>query len=180
MIRKDKFIDLGKIYLRGLKESDLSGNWYMWFNDPIVTRFQDKGIIANTQEKQKEYYQEVVRSRSDIILAIIFDETDLHIGNIGLHKIDYIHRNAEVGIVLGEPEYWNKGYASKCITAIRDYAFNTLNLHRLTAKIMTENSGSCRAFSHAGFMNEGLMKEYFFKNGRYLDVQIMGIVNDKK
>ena len=114
MVKKDKFIDLGDIYLRGLQESDLSGNWYTWFNDPVVTRYQDKGIFANTREKQKVYYDYVTKSTSDIILAIILDSNDTHIGNIGLHKIDYIHRHADVGIILGEMEHWKKGYAS-CI-----------------------------------------------------------------
>jgi RimJ/RimL family protein N-acetyltransferase len=39
---------------------------------------------------------------------------------------------------------------------------------------MKENTGSLKAFSKAGFVEEGCMKDYFYKNGRYLDVVVMG------
>ena len=110
MQQKDKFIDMGGIYLRSLRQDDLAGNWYTWLNDPVVTRYQDKGIIPNTREKQQSYFEHLAKSSSDVVFAIVFDQTDRHIGNIGLHRIDFIHRHADVGIILGEKDYWNKGY----------------------------------------------------------------------
>lgn len=175
-MRKDKFIDLGEIYLRGLRESDLQGDWYKWFNDKEVTAFQNKGIFPNTFEKQREYFESVNRSRDDVVLAIIHDKDDTHIGNIGLHRIDYIHRHAEVGIVLGEKKHWKKGYATQCLKAVTDYSRNTLNLHRLTAYLMKGNTGSHKAFLSAGFKEEGTMFERFYKNGAYLDAIIVGRV----
>ena len=175
-MEKDKFIDLGEIYLRGLTGSDLQGNWYKWFNDTEVTKFQNKGIVPNTFEKQKDYYEYLTKSHEDIVLAIIHDEDDTHFGNIGLHKIDYIHRHADVGIILGERKYWNRGYATRCIEAIRDYSFKTLNLHRLTAYIMNDNISSYKAFLKAGFKKEGIMSEFFYKNGKYVDITVVGCV----
>jgi ribosomal-protein-alanine N-acetyltransferase len=100
----------------------------------------------------------------------------LHIGNIGLHKIDYIHRHADVGIILGERKYQNRGYATQCIKAIKDYSFKTLNLHRLTVYIMKDNIASYKAFLKAGFKKEGIMSELFYKNGKYVDVIVVGCV----
>lgn len=174
MDRQDKFLDLGEIYLRSLCLNDLDGNWYMWLNDPEVTRYQDKGIFPNSFEKQKSYFEYLSKSQNDIVFAIIFASDGKHIGNIGLHRIDYIHRHADVGIILGEKEYWNRGFATKCIQALVQYAGNSLNLHRLTSYIMIENTGSLKAFSKVGFSKEGCMKEYYFKNGRYLDVVVLG------
>lgn len=173
---KDKFIDLGEICLRSLTESDLQGNWYKWFNDTEVTKFQNKGVVPNTIEKQRDYYEYLKKSHEDIVLAIIHDKDDIHIGNIGLHKIDYIHRHADVGIVLGERKYWNRGYATKCIEAIKNYSFKTLNLHRLTAHTMKDNKPSYNAFLKAGFKEEGIMSEFFYKNGKYLDMIVVGCV----
>jgi ribosomal-protein-alanine N-acetyltransferase len=175
-MEKDKFIDLGEIYLRSLTERDLQGSWYKWFNDAEVTKFQNKGIFPNTFEKQKEYYEHLKKSHDDIVLAIIHDKDDLHIGNIGLHKIDYIHRHADVGIILGERKYQNRGYATQCIEAIKDYSFKTLNLHRLTVYIMKDNIASYKAFLKAGFKKEGIMSELFYKNGKYVDVIVVGCV----
>ena len=177
MTQHDKFLDLGDIYLRSLRPDDLAGNWYMWLNDPVVTRYQNKGIVPNTREKQQEYFKHISASSEDIVFAIVFSETDKHIGNIGLHKIDYIHRHAEIGIIIGEKEYWNKGFATKCVQVIVDYAFKTHNLHKLYAIVMKENSGSMKAFQRAGFKEEGLIKDYFFKHGAYHDVVFWGKIN---
>jgi RimJ/RimL family protein N-acetyltransferase len=175
---KDMFYDLGDIYLRGLSEKDLLGSWYKWFNDPEVTEFEDKKIFANTYEKQKDYFEYLRKSQTDVVLAIARKDNDQHIGNIGLHKIDYIHRRAEVGIVIGEKDCWGKGYASRSVECIRDYAFNVLNLHRLTALIMKGNESSYKVFTKYGFKEEGVLRNYFYKNGKYLDAHIVGCVRD--
>jgi RimJ/RimL family protein N-acetyltransferase len=101
----------------------------------------------------------------------------MHIGNIGLHKIDYIHRHAEIGIIIGEKEFWKRGFATKSVNAIADYAFNTLNLHKLYAIVMKENTGSMKAFENAGFDKEGLIRDHFFKHGIYHDVVYWGKIN---
>jgi len=177
MTERDKFLDLGEIYLRSLRQEDLEGSWYLWFNDPVVTRYQNKGIIPNTREKQADYFRHIAGSSEDVVLAIVHEKTAIHIGNIGLHKIDYIHRHAEVGIVIGEKEFWKKGYATKCVNAMAGYAFGTLNLHRVYAIIMEENTASLKTFEHAGFLREGVMKGFFFKNGSYRDVIMLGKIN---
>jgi RimJ/RimL family protein N-acetyltransferase len=168
------FYDLNEIYLRELQKNDLAGNWYKWFNDADITKFQDKRIYPNSYEKQLEYYNYLQSSKNDIVMAIIEKKSNLHIGNIGLHKIDFIHRRCEIGIVLGEKQFLGKGYGTKCIQAFSNYAFNVLNLHRITAIIMEQNLASIKAFEKSGFIQEGMLKEYFYKNGEYSDVLIMG------
>ncbi len=168
------FFDLGDIYLRELQTNDLDGNWYKWFNNEEVTRYQDKRIYPNTYEKQLKYYNYLLESNEDVVMAIIDKKTEIHIGNIGLHKINYIHRRSEIGIVIGEEKFQGKGYGGLCIEAFVKYAFDILNLNRLTAIVMEENISSLKIFEKAGFSREGIMKSYFYKNGKYLNSIIVG------
>jgi len=171
---KDIFYDMGDYYLRGIYESDLQGNWFKWFNDEEVTKFENKKIVPNTYERQKVYFDYLLRSDSDIVFAIIEKSTDTHIGNIGIHKIDYIHRRAEIGIVIGEKEHWGKGVGKSAISVVSDHCFNVLNLHRLYAYIMDANAGSVKAFEKNGFEYEGKMKDHYYKNGQYYDAIVVG------
>ena len=98
-------LDGGDIYLRLPTEDDLKGNWYQWLNDPVVTKYQNKGIFVNSRELQRDYYQKMMESKNDVLLAIIDEKTDRHIGCAGLHHIDWVHRSAELGIVIGEKEW---------------------------------------------------------------------------
>ena len=165
------FIDGGQIYFRELRLSDAEqGNWYSWFNDPEVTTFQNKGIFPNTREAQKKYFEHLSSSSRDVVMAIIEKESGLHIGNVGLHNIDWVHRSAEVGIVLGERSAWGKKYGKKAWQMITDYGMDTLNLRRIYAQIMEGNIASCKSAEAAGFKREGLIREAYFKHGKYLNL----------
>ena len=173
------FFELEEIYLRELRKLDLEGSWFKWFNDKKITQYQDKRTFPNTIEKQSDYYEYISTSKTDIVFAIIEKSNDKHIGNIGIHNIDYIHRRCEIGIIIGEIDYQGKGIAKLCINQVKNYIFDTLNLRRITVFIMHENIASIKSFESCGFAKEGTMKEYFFKNGDYLDNNIFGLINKK-
>lgn len=179
METKDLFIDGGSIYLRAPTEEDLDGDWYKWLNDPIVTRYQDKGMFPNTMAKQKEYFLSMKNSEKDIIFAIVEKQAQKHIGCAGLHKIDCVHRKAKIGIVIGEKEYWNKGYGKLAWNMITDYGFNVLNLHRIYATVIKENIASIKSAEASGFRVEGEMRDVFFKNGKYYSALFLAVLEDE-
>lgn len=169
----DIFYDLGDIYLRGICEEDLDGDWYKWFNNSDVTKYQDKKIYPNTKSRQKKYYDYLQTSTEDVVFAIVLKKTNTHIGNIGLHKINYVHRRAEVGIVIGDLSTRGCGYGKKAVQTITSYAFDVLNLHSLMAIIMEQNKSSLSIFESVGFASQGVLLDYFYKNGTYINAQIV-------
>jgi len=162
------FIKGNNIYLRELRKSDLNGPWYTWLNDSEVTVFQNKGIFPNSIEKQTQYY-ESLNNNNEVVLAIVEEATNKHIGCVGLHKIDWIHRSAELGIVIGNRDVWGKKYGKQAWNLITDYGFNVLNLHRIFAVIIEGNIASQKSAESAGFILEGKFKDYLFKEGKYLN-----------
>ena len=170
------FLEGDGINLRELRETDLEGNWYKWFNDSVVTRYQNKKIFPNAIESQKKYYSYLQSSDSDVVMAIVDVETNKHLGNVGLHKIDWVHRSAELGIVIGEKEFYGKKYGKQAWKLITEYGFNILNLHRIYALIMEENIASIKCAEAAGFVCEGKIRDYFYKNGVYEKVLYYNII----
>jgi ribosomal-protein-alanine N-acetyltransferase len=164
-----KFIKGNGIFLRELRFSDLTGPWYSWLNDSEVTIFQNKGIFPNSIEKQTQYFESLINNNHDIVLAIIEEESNKHIGCVGLHKIDWVHRSAELGIVIGDREVWGKKYGKQAWNLIAEYAFNKLNLHRIFAIIIEGNIASQKSAEAAGFIQEGKLRDYLFKDGKYLN-----------
>lgn len=163
-------------YLRELRLEDLQGNWYAWFNDEEVTRYQNKKVFPNSREKQTEYFEFLKKSTSDVVLAIVEGQTHRHVGNVGLHKIDWVHRSAEVGIVIGEKECWGQGMGTEAWHLITKYAIDTLNLNRLYAHIVSENKGSLKCAEASGFKKIGVIEQFLFKDGRYLDACYLNLV----
>lgn len=170
---KDVFIDGNEVYLRPINIKDARSEWYSWLNDPEVTKYQNKGIFPNTKRKQIEYFKKILKSENDVIFAIIEKKSQKHIGSVGLHNIDWIHRSAELGIVIGRKDTWGKGYGKLAWNMIASYGFNVLNLNRIAAIIVKDNIASIKSAKASGFRIEGELREFLFKNGSYRSAIIL-------
>jgi len=167
-----------KIYLRGLERADLEGAYFDWLNDREVTKFLEAGRFPNTREAMEEYYNNTVLSNNNAVFAIVDKKTDEHIGNIKLGPINWITRIASLGIMIGDKESWGKGYGTEAIRLVLDYAFNRLNLHKVTAGIAAMHQASIKAFEKAGFTIEGHAKSQFYLDGEYSDSLYLGITRE--
>jgi len=112
------------------------------------------------------------------VLAIETAE-GVHIGNVGLHRIDWRNRNAELGIAIGERSYWNQGYGTDAIRTLLSLAFREMNLHRVFLRVDADNARGIRCYEKAGFRREGVLREAVFKEGAYHDQYIMSILQSE-
>ena len=170
------FIEGDKIYLREVRLSDVNERYYFWMNDPDVVDFLEVRFFPNSEEHIASYVKTMGEDPDSLFMAIILKERDEHLGNIKIGPINWIHRFADLSLFIGEKKYWGKGLASEAIRLAVDHAFNTLNLHKVTAGVYAENIGSLRAFKKAKFLKEGLRKCHRFYRGRYVDEVCLGIV----
>jgi len=171
------FITGKHIYLREVRLNDVNENYYRWMNDPEVTKFTESRFYPVSKEALEEYVTEKQKDKDSIFLAIIFKENHQHIGNIKLGPINWIHRLADIGIIVGEKDYWGKGCATDAIRLISNYAFRTLNIHKVTAGCYKSNAASGKAFENAGFTKEGVRKAHMFYDGEYIDILQYGMIN---
>jgi RimJ/RimL family protein N-acetyltransferase len=117
----------------------------------------------------RTFYENQAMSKTDVVFAIVLKDKDRHIGNIGLHSINYVFRSAEIGIIVGEADFWGQGYATESIVLLAHHCFDRLNLNRLAAGAVDKNAGSIRAFEKAGFSREGVARQAYFCEGEYHD-----------
>jgi RimJ/RimL family protein N-acetyltransferase len=167
-----------KVYLRGLEWEDIFGNWYQWFNDKDVTLYMIHGALPNTVESLTEFYEKMARSSTDMVLAICDKATGSHVGNIGLHQIDWINRVAELGIVIGEKAFWTKGYGTEATRLVVAHGFKRLNLHKIFLGVHSQHIAAIKAYQRVGFRQEALLKGEIYRDGMYFDKAIMSIAAD--
>jgi len=171
----DVFLAGDGMYLRGLRASDVDGAWYAWLNDAEVTYFQDKGYFPSSREQQAEYYRRTAASGTDLVLAIVDAATGRHVGNVGLHDINSIHRTAVLGIVIGEKAFWGRGFGRQAWALVTRHGFQALNLNKISAAVMAGNDRSLKAALAAGYEVEGTQREQLYKHGAYRDLTLVGI-----
>jgi len=173
------FIEGERLYLRGTSLSDADDKYCRWMNDEQVTQYLESRFYPHSVDSIASYISQVNESSDSVLFAIVVKDENAHVGNIKIGSIDWIHRYADVGVMIGEKAYWGRGLATEAIQLVVDYAFNKLNLRRLEAGCYANNVASIRAFQKAGFIEEGRLRQRYFWKGDYVDRVCLGIVRAK-
>lgn len=172
-------VEGGRLYLRPVNLSDARGRYLAWLNDPEVTRFLRGRGQKHTAASLKQYLQHTLRDKQSKFFAIALKSSHRHIGNIKIGPIDALNRVAYVGILIGEKDCWNRGFATEAIRLVSQYAFATLKLHKLMAGCSVLNTGSARAFEKAGFTLEGTFRRQEWLDGQFVDTLQFGLLADE-
>lgn len=169
------FLEDKKVILRPLQEEDINERYLSWVNDREVTKYMETGIFPITLKELREFYKRISKSKTDIIFAIVDKKNNLHIGNIKLGSINWVHRFADLGIMIGERKYWRKGYGQEACRLLLEYAFNRLNLNKVILGVYSVHKPAIKAYQRVGFKIEGRIKRMLRLEGKYVDKIIMGI-----
>lgn len=176
--KPDNLIVNGRdIYLRPISLDDISQNYVNWMNDPQINQYLESRFSEQTLDSVQDFVISMIESPENILFAICEQESGHHVGNIKIGPLNTIHSHAEIGLLIGKKECWGKGYGSEAIALVVEYAFKTLNIHRLTSGAYAENIGSVKAFQKNGFIIEGTYRNHVLHNGVFVDCIRMGIIN---
>jgi RimJ/RimL family protein N-acetyltransferase len=165
-----------RIVLRPLDpEHDLENIW-RWINDPEVRQFIKRPLPA-TRAEEHEWLSR--KSDTDIILGIELKRTPQLIGSIGLHRINWIHRRATSGTLIGKKELWGQGYGTEAKQLLLRYAFLTLNLHRVGTSVFATNPRSLACQKKCGYIEEGRLRSADYQDGQWVDSILLGVLKDE-
>ncbi|MBN1810892.1 MAG: GNAT family N-acetyltransferase [Anaerolineae bacterium] len=165
-----------KVRLRPIERDDLP-RFVEWFSDPEVRRHLAVWLPFSLAQEERwfEKHLEQLERQKLVLLAIETDE-GVHIGNIGLHQIDWKNRHAELGIAIGEKTYWDQGYGTDAICTMLKFAFREMNMHRVQLRVDEDNARAIRCYEKAGFKKEGTLRDVVFREGKYIDQHVMSIL----
>ncbi|MDI6893829.1 MAG: GNAT family protein [Bacillota bacterium] len=101
------------------------------------------------------------------------------IGVMGLHRIDQVHREAELGIFIGEKDCWGRGYGTDAIRTLLGFAFEEMNFHRTYLRVNADNLRAQRCYEKCGFVREGTLRQAVFADGGWRDQHLMAALADE-
>jgi len=185
-----------RIRFRGAEREDLPA-FVQWINDPDV--LAGIGIyLPFSQAEEDEWFEGMLKHPADEHIMAIEIRTQAEreglrtdevtepgvekwklIGSCGFFNIDHRARSAELGINIGDKRYWNQGYGTEAVRLLCQHGFHTLNLHRIFLRVFETNPRAIRAYEKAGFTHEGRQRQAEFRNGKYIDVLIMSILQEE-
>jgi len=170
------FLKGKSVNLRPVFKSDLP-QIVRWINDPEVRNFLNAHLPQSEQDEER--WLENLSKNKDTDLVLVIETTEGRvIGLMGLHKINWRDRVAITGALIGEKEYWGKGFGSDAKITLLNYAFNVLNLRKICSGVISYNKRRLSYSIKCGYKEEGILKEHIFRNGQYWDVIQLAIFRE--
>ena len=149
----------------------------------IISSFQKTDFEAVKNLKQRHELQQLIQGylfpHSDEAIQSWFERisnpgitpSELHwairiqdefVGYVVLHKIDWLNRNADIGIVVNSQR---KGIGTEAVLSVLSTAKNDFGLHKIYARVLEPNEPALRLFRKLDFELEGALVDDRFFNG---------------
>lgn len=163
------------VILRALDPGDLDRT-FKWHNDPelyatLISPFR----YVSRQTEEEWLRRRMTSSLQEVNLAVCLKESGVHIGNVYLRDIDWVSKNAALGLFIGESEHRGKGHGTSALRQMISHAFNNLGLHRIYLNALADNEPAIRSYRRVGFVLEGTLRDHVFKHGQFRDVAVLGL-----
>lgn len=146
-----------------------------WDNDFEVSFMSGDPLrpipVDTTTSRYEQSYRETQRDRMDFV---VYDAAILRpIGLTELRRINYRDRTAEFGILIGEKEYWGRGFGTETTRLMLDYGFSVIGVHNIMLDTYSYNERAIKAYTHAGFRIIGRRREVHQWSGKLYDSVMM-------
>jgi RimJ/RimL family protein N-acetyltransferase len=152
------------------------GVLFVWLNDVEAARtdfsYRPVDCVA-----YKEWLDRQVQASSQVLFTIRLLDPPRPVGFVIFKSFQSAYRSAELGVRIGREEDRGKGYGTRAIRLALDYAWKTLNLHRVSLTVFAGNERAITAWRKAGFQTEGVMRHAAYTGGTWHDVVMMAAIN---
>lgn len=149
-----------------------------WFADAETMRWWDRVYPPLPAETMAARIAAApVMSFADPSFMLVLPGTGEVIGWGGLHSPSPEHRHASLGVLLA-PAWRGRGYGAAATRALCRFAFDRMNLERVSLVVFPSNVAARRTYERVGFVEEGVQRRAFWKRGEYHDLVHMAVFRD--
>ena len=163
-----------KVVLRALERAHCRRLWDDYEPEHPATESLNPGHSIEGADKWFEEIQSV-QGKTQVYLGI-FSLDGALIGDIQLANIDWRNRSASVGMSITKRENRGGGYGTDAVMVLVKYAYEDLDLVRLSARTLVHNTAARRVLENTGFILEGQEREVVTIAGRRYDRLTFGLL----
>jgi len=148
-----------KVKLREKRLADATDD-YAWLTDAELAELDAAPLPTTTFPQYLASYTSDLRYPPTIRHQFAIETKEgKHIGNCTYYGIDNDKKEAELGIMIGDRDYWDQGYGSDAVATLLEYVFGKTKLTRLYLKTLVNNSRAQKCFTKCGFIPYGHLKK---------------------
>ena len=148
-----------RVKLRGKRLADAADD-YAWLTDAELAELDAASPSTTTFPQYLAAYTSDLRYPPTIRHQFAIEtRKGKHIGNCTYYGIDNEKGQAELGIMIGDRDYWDQGYGTEAVSALLEYVFGKTKLNRLYLKTHVTNKRAQKCFSRCGFTHYGHLEK---------------------
>jgi diamine N-acetyltransferase len=169
-----------QVRLRAIERSDLP-RFVEWLNDPEVIENLYLYVPLSLGQEENWYQEILTKPVEEQPLAIEVKQGEgwKTIGTMAFVSINWHDHSSEIGIAIGDKSNWNKGYGTDALRLLLKYGFQTVGLNRIWLRVYETNQRGIRAYTKAGFVHEGIMRQARWQNGKFIHMHIMSVLREE-
>ena len=167
-----------RVYLRALEPEDYKTS-IKWRKDDEIWDMLGGPKYFVSEAFEKNWVEKTIFDSKDIKLAICLKENDQYIGNVYMTDINMINRSCHSHILIGEHDFWGKGYAKEALMLAIDYMFNERNIYRIQANVLESNVASLKMHEKCGYKVDGILRASVYKAGKYHNQYVLSLLKDE-
>lgn len=166
------------VYLKQLVSSDLDDRVMSWFDDEELMRYYTNSRNKITRESLSKSIEQGAKD-NNLFTFGIYLPSNLIIGTVKLGIINHVDKTSDMATLIGDRNYLGKGLSSEAVSLGTKLAFERFDLRKLITGMYAINVPSIKAYLKAGWIVEGLLKGYYFVDGKNVDRVLAGSFNPK-
>jgi RimJ/RimL family protein N-acetyltransferase len=140
-----------RVVLRDKRLEDAEHD-YIWRSDPELARLDAAYPLTMNYDRYLKIFQDQLRYPTPGSHHFAIEVADSRfIGNCMYYDLDSVNREAELGIVIGDREYWSGAYGYDAVVTLLNYMFGEKNLKRVYLHTLEWNKRAQRCFAKCGF-----------------------------
>ncbi len=174
---KSKVIETERLIIEPFHEKYLTERYVGWLDDPEVVRFSEQRLRAHTLKSCRAYMNSFEGTPNYFWACVTRGPDIRHIGNANAY-VDTRNKVGDVGILIGEKNYWGKGYGLEVFAAVTDYLFRENHVRKVTAGTVAANTGMVRIMERAGMKEDGRRVRHVLFDGQEFDVVYAALFRD--
>ena len=141
-----------RFFLRCLTTLDATQKYLAWMTDAVTKKYIVSASEQWTIGTLKKFILKVSEKEDALFLGIFVLETNEHIGNIKLERLNRTIGSCELGVLIGEPSWRGRGVFSEVFHALQEYVGTELGIERIFLGVDKSNTVAIQSYIKSGFM----------------------------
>lgn len=151
--------------------------FYTWLRDSKVIKYSLSAFQNMTTTKQiDQWFAATLQQANSLNLGIFLEETNVLIGYAGLSGISVTNQSSEYFIFIGDKTSWRKSVDTAVTKQIVCIGFTSYQLNRIMLTVSESNTAGLKAYTKAGFIVEGRLRQATCRQGVFHDKIVMSVL----